>query len=173
MKEIQRFTGYDLFTFVLLLSAVVAVVGSILFNQSMDRDRLRARHKAEGMAHQLLDGGVKFIQVRRTKNRLERTQRGPASSGHQPSHIANNPFGIQGEIGKDPWGNPYRYRFVENEQGQLVSVVVWSDGPNRSSDTDPHRLIQRLAKDALKSPQTLFEQDDIGHSVYVDPKKRL
>ena len=33
-------------------------------------------------------------------------------------------------IGKDPWGRPFQYRFVEGKSGQFEFLIVWSSGPD-------------------------------------------
>lgn len=60
-----------------------------------------------------------------------------------------------GQMGSDPWGNPYLYRF-ENK-GDSKIVVVWSKGPNGVNDS-----AEGLADQSLFSINPQFKADDLG-----------
>jgi type II secretory pathway pseudopilin PulG len=55
----------------------------------------------------------------------------PASSSRSP---ASAQPAVAGSIGKDPWGQPYRYKILSSS-GSELKLQVWSAGPNKRFET--------------------------------------
>lgn len=59
------------------------------------------------------------------------SSRGPASVSAETQ--------ITGSMGKDPWGNPFRYvrKTIRENSNLKTQIIVWSAGPNGVFDYDP------------------------------------
>lgn len=101
----------------------------------------KAMRRAEGLAYQLMD----------IHKASQKDSRAPASSSNE------------GQIGSDPWGQPYRYRVLNHaaksadKKAQDYSLVVWSGGPNKKADTKEENLDSD--RDDFSAQ---FEGDDVG-----------
>ena len=80
-----------------------------LYQQSFQR--------AESLAYQLLQ-----IHTEYQKN-ISNPNRGPAS---EASSVDWSQWRAEGEIGRDPWGDPYSYRLIRSDSGSLQMIQVWS-----------------------------------------------
>lgn len=132
----QSFRTLDLLALVGLVGTVGTIFGAIIAQSFHDSRPTRAQITAEAVARQ--------IQTRHKQgSSLPSGSRSPAST--------NSVAFVEGKMGKDPWGRPFRYR-VSRSDGATngkARVYVWSDGPNGKSDFDEGN--QR------------FAGDDVGH----------
>lgn len=93
-----------------------------------------ARNRAEVLAYQVL-------QLRREAQKTENainnySGRGPASVLKEE---VVQKFSDKGEIGQDPWGNPYRYQII-NERG-VQRVEVWSNSNSAGQQANPIKVV--------------------------------
>lgn len=58
---------------------------------------------------------------------------------------------------RDPWGQPYRAKFLKNPYGIPTHLVVWSPGPNGQQDT---ASVESSAK--VGAMAVVFDGDDLG-----------
>ena len=97
-----------------------------------------ALQKAEGLAYQILQH-----------------QKAPRRN---LASIINDDFEMteQGHIGLDPWGQPFRFRIM-NEFGTVPQIVVWSFGPNGKFDSSEEEFV------SIQDVSGSFSQgDDLG-----------
>jgi hypothetical protein len=74
--------------------------------------------RAEGLAYQLL-------QIYSEHQKLSSSSRGPASETGD-SGVDWSQWKPEGEIGRDPWGDPYKYQIISSESENLSVIQVWS-----------------------------------------------
>jgi len=145
----QQLSTIDLLVLFLLFGTVTSAFGAILAESFQDNRLSRARSTAEALALQIL-------AQNKTHQTLGVGERGPASvdEAGTPNLL------VSGEIGRDPWGQPFHYRVQPiGVHGHRRRVFVWSDGPNKRSDSD---AVLNLATDSpLPSPLN-YLGDDIG-----------
>lgn len=97
-----------------LLALALAILAN--FIQSPEKElRDKARRKAESLAYQL-------IEIERGP---KAQSRGPASTGPRES---------LGQIGKDPWGQPYEYHVSKQDTDLYLKVI--SRGPDQADSGD-------------------------------------
>lgn len=146
----RRFGTTDLAIVMGLWSAMAVVLGGVLSELTGDTETPRARSQAEAYALQLQQNVDLQRQAQSERSMTVNADRAPASLG---SPISDQ----EGQLGKDPWGQPYRYRVAAN------GVFVWSSGPNGESESDGE--IDRLNSKQTASRNTVafhFQGDDIG-----------
>lgn len=85
---------------------------------NIDRAQREARHLAFEMLH---DDHFQKLRLGSYKMPSTEGERSIASLQKQDSW--------SGEVGSDPWGRPYKFRFLRNEKGMPVQLAVWSQGP--------------------------------------------
>ncbi|MEO0337163.1 MAG: hypothetical protein AAF202_12265, partial [Pseudomonadota bacterium] len=68
-------------------------------------------------------------------------------------------LGPQGIIGKDPWGQPFHYKFIADEKGKDELLMVWSAGPDGKIAKQYEGLGFKQAKNLQRH---LENSDDIG-----------
>ena len=89
--------------------------------------------------------------------------------------------GSSGEVGTDPWGSPYRVKYLSNADGRSTHIVVWSHGPNSVADTAEENIAAIAQKVAdldaeFKSETAILERsldpqtEELG-KVSLKPKK--
>lgn len=150
----QPLRSFDLVVSVFLVVVVLGISTVIITREMRDIDHAIGLEEAESLAFQLINGG--FAGPRQEL-------REPASinnSSSEPGHSLGL-FRSTGEIGKDPWGNAFRYRVLRDKLGVFTHVVVWSDGPNGESETSGGAFANEFQVADLN-----FTGDDFG---YVHP----
>jgi hypothetical protein len=91
-----------------------------------------AQEQAERIAFSLLqDGGqkIRMATIESPSRALKQGERNIASI----TSTLTTPVEWSGKLGKDPWGNPFHFRFLKNKLGAPVQIVVWSDGPSKKA----------------------------------------
>ncbi|HEX4923026.1 MAG TPA: hypothetical protein VFV50_03035 [Bdellovibrionales bacterium] len=58
---------------------------------------------------------------------------------------------------RDPWGQPYKAKFLRNPYGIPTHLVIWSPGPNGHHDT---ASVESSAK--VGAMAVVFDGDDLG-----------
>lgn len=108
-----------------------------------------AKNEAEKLAWQLEIGG--FVTPGWRK---------PATGGEQLQEVPFEPepgiFPVHGEIGRDPWGQAFRYSLVRDSQGTPEYLLVWSAGPNQKYES----VSSRISFSTQGTPK--FQGDDLG-----------
>ena len=122
--EKQQFKTSDLALVLGVIALMASMVAIILGKSDSQSPSERAVRMAENISSQLLSLSPEKIQNQNV-NRSE--LRPPASVSSEKKLL---PFGSEGKIGQDPWGNPFRYRFIEKSEGQWSHLVLVSLGPD-------------------------------------------
>lgn len=157
------FGTFDLVAMMALGSAVVLICGTIVGAALQDDRPKRAQLGAEALAHQMIAGGFGPVVPERADEEFvaapKSGDRGPASVGVPTNGNARAFNSLEGVMGRDPWGRPYRYKLLRSSGGQPVRILVWSEGPNERSDTRSSEF-----DIALSTPRgsIRFGGDDIG-----------
>lgn len=125
MKK-QELKTSDFITLCTMFMAIVLVCALIVGNTSPDSPRKLATRSAENISAQLLNLKLKNLQKSGGSGTRGIASREGKFDGN-PTKIALGPEGL---IGKDPWGRPFQYRFVEGDSGQFEFLIVWSPGPD-------------------------------------------
>lgn len=162
-KQNRAFGTFDLVAMIALGSAVLVICGTIVQEMLQDDRPDRARMGAEAIAHQMVAGGfaeaVAGVSDAKPEAIAEHGSRGPASLGSAAIDNAPTLNLVEGSLGKDPWGRPYRYKLLRSNEGNAVRILVWSEGPNEVSDTEFMEVDVALSapKEKIK-----FGGDDVG-----------
>ncbi len=157
----RSFKTIDLLWVFLLVGVVGTISGAILAEALQDESPRHARQSAEVIA-----GQIRLM-------RLAENQANPSQSvsshadlgGRSPASVAtpssDTEIATSGVMGHDPWGRPFRYLVVRMGQsgaGLRARIIVWSDGPNGRTESDPETIVERGV-----SGQSVFHGDDIGY----------
>lgn len=115
----QVFTSFDFFT-VVVSFAVILGVSTPIIKQNLQTGNVElAQKEAHFLAYTLLKSKEPST-LRTASETRHHSERSIASIEKEGTW--------EGETGKDPWGNPYHFRFLRNAQGAPAYLVVWSDG---------------------------------------------
>lgn len=159
MKK-QDLKTIDISIVLILLALSMTLSWKLVSAGEGNPDIRKAQNDTKGLSLQLLSGGLGTLheeEVRQT--------RGPASATSEIAFKRSlDLFGKTGKLGLDPWGQPYRYSFVEEatESGQNATVVlVWSDGPNGKSETD-YDSMEQIKITKYSNLSKIFQGDDVG-----------
>lgn len=166
MKEFQEFRTRDAISVIGSIVLVISLVGSILANENAPLLSERVQKQAQAIAQQL---AAKGIASKPNKSPLRRTASISAKAGQQKSTVSTRlVFGSEGRISEDPWGNPYSFRFFQADSGEVVAVLVWSEGANRFKDT-PEESLEGIVQAAEKSLRAgdVLRGDDLGFLQWV------
>jgi hypothetical protein len=104
-----------LFMLALLLATGLAL--RPLWSPQENEKISQAKARAESLGYQLL-------QMQANLNQPTAGSRGPASVANEAS--SGLIFKDEGQIGTDPWGQPYSYRVLKSETDSSQRVEVWS-----------------------------------------------
>jgi len=139
-KKNQQFRTIDFLGLVVSCVAVIAIIAPIV-NQSIGaNENVKAQLEAEDLAQKLIKKDYKTLDV------SEPHVREPASL--MLSRTVSQ---------MDPWGHPYHYKLARNEKGNPAYLIVWSAGPNGSSESDDVEV-----KISSHGPEVSFQGDDVG-----------
>lgn len=93
----------------------------------------RAEQRANTIAQELIEHQFErktFIQDKKNTPGAE-ADRGLASATEEVFEM--NHKVLDGEVGRDPWGNPYGF-FVKGDGKHGSTLYIWSNGPNEKPD---------------------------------------
>ena len=141
----QIFTPIDAVAVLALMAVVFWSVGTILSNSVIENGVSHAKLDTESLSAQLSFEGVKILPVKGVQRKL-------ASKTSQKSTI-----GFVGTIGRDPWGEAYNYRIIEMEKSPII--LVWSNGPDKISNTNFEKILDLKSRAAGKH---FSHNDDIA-----------
>lgn len=122
--ENQSFKTMDVLYVFSVMVAVGALVFSLFTQSQAQKPEDQVRRIAENISSQLIALNPSRQQETNTTNLG--TSRNPASVGGRSAHK----LGPEGLIGEDPWGRPFRYKFVESATAGWSHLIVWSGGPD-------------------------------------------
>lgn len=142
----QQFRTVDFLAFVVLIATVGSSIGAVIAETFQDDSLPRAKAMAESFARQLEYQRLAAISTQM------RSAREPASEIPQIHMLTD------GEIGRDPWGNPYHYRVLEPNGDEAHKIFVWSSGPNGRSESN-----DKIVKGFGGESQSPFGGDDLGY----------
>ncbi len=146
LKQNQGLSTFD-FLVMFVSLAVVLVICIPILQKNMEGGNIdKAKQEAERLALGLIqDGGVSLRLA--SQNKTD-TSRSIASVGKEITWSGN--------LGKDPWGQPFQYRFLKNKNGAPVQIVVWSSGPGKVNQAP------RVSVSAVSGVEELqFDQTDV------------
>jgi hypothetical protein len=151
----QELKTLDMMILFFLLVALLGFAAHVVIRGQQDSLALKAKRSAENISAQLLSMRLKNLQSETVES-----YRDLASQGVPPNAKKTKAeLGSQGIIGKDPWGQPFHYRFVANEKGSREVLMVWSAGP----DGELAKQYQNLGFQQLSKLDGHFvESDDVG-----------
>lgn len=138
----------------MLLMALIVVVGvistAIVARRSSHSEEERAFRLAENISLQLMNLSVSKFQQKTEKNyRGLASLQGPDGEASRAGSDGTKSLGSEGTIGRDPWGNPFRYKFVENGEGEWSYLIIWSSGPDSKMEIQMEDWTFEKAKSQL------------------------
>jgi hypothetical protein len=156
--ENQTFKTLDVLFVFAVMVGIGFLVTSIVSQSQTQSPEDQARRMAENISAQLMN--LSPSQLKLQDSAVGAGSRGPASVGPTPGA---HKLGPEGQIGVDPWGRPFHYRFVEDPKGAWSHLVVWSRGP----DAQFSRALAEWSHDVLVARriygvQTVQLGDDVG-----------
>jgi hypothetical protein len=134
--------GFSTFDFLTMMASLVVIVGisAPILKKNLETGNIeKAQVDARKIASELLySKDTEHLRLASGSAKPEASGRGVASVGLVAK---NDEANWAGSIGKDPWGNPYHFKFLRNENGMPVEVKVWSEGPEmQGTDTVEARV---------------------------------
>jgi hypothetical protein len=154
-KKKQGFTTFDTVMVLALGLTALGISTSIITDSLRDDRSERAKYGAEALAHQIASGGL--AEIKNNAKPESSTNRGPASV--EISAEASLLDLYEGELGKDPWGQPYHYKLVRSTAGRALRIVVWSDGADKKAD---NALSDNDIALNIRPERVHFNGDDVG-----------
>ena len=141
----QEVRSFGVISLLLLLVAGVVICYPV-WNGRLSALQDRSLHRAESLAYQILES-------------RQSSSRAPANA----SEVSLNHLALdQGQIGQDPWGRPYNFKFMKIPQIHQVRILVWSLGPNGIPETS-----ETLFDSNRDEESPNFSGDDLGIMVSV------
>lgn len=159
--------------FIMFALALIAAFGVAIFVMGPDAEdsmnlSYRAQKRAELLGHMLIEQDFKR-EVYVPKSTLQDRGLASQNEGSKGSSdtISASPIdaapdtelttvqAYKGEVGFDPWGNPFQYE-LQGTNSKGAKLYLWSYGPNGTLDTD----LAQLAKGIVSG-------DDIATEVIV------
>lgn len=148
-KQNQGFSTFDFLTMTASV-AIIFFVSTPIIKKNLEVGNIdKAQRDARTLAFELLHND-KYQNLRLA------SAVAPASSRSRGiASVSATDSVWTGEAGKDPWGNPYRFRFLRNDKGMPVEIVVWSHGPEKKHLSDV-KVIQTNGMERLQ-----LDPDDV------------
>jgi hypothetical protein len=165
MKNEQNhgLSTFDFITMVFSFVVIICVTSPILTKNIQSKNIELAQREASHIAKSLSD-----MNVLHTIGLLDtQKKRGVASVDLES---AQSPIDLQvikrgtwdGVASRDPWGAPYHYLFMRDVQGRPSQIIVWSEGPNHTDDSNvPANFSTTQVEPGI------FKGDDLGSVVPV------
>jgi len=145
-QQTKQFRTLDLIVLVVLCGSVSTLTGALLAHSLEDNRPHRAKSGAEALAYQLNHKGESLHS--------SLTETSASSGGRAPASASISTRLTEGDIGKDPWGRRFHYALKSAPGASKRLVIVWSDGPDGVSQTDPNEL--------SSAQPSAFRGDDTG-----------
>ncbi|PIU00329.1 MAG: hypothetical protein COT74_05205 [Bdellovibrionales bacterium CG10_big_fil_rev_8_21_14_0_10_45_34] len=149
------FSSFDFFSVLGAILLVVAISVPIVQKKITGNEIKKARVIAEGMADEVLR---KHAPLQAPWQKQKGANRSIASLAGGASSMAM-PLAEDGSIGRDPWGQPYKFAWIRNAYGIPTHMLVWSAGPNGQFET-PRSAISGVERGLV---EVGFARDDLGY----------
>ena len=140
----------------MFLPLAVAIIAWVLTNNFSNQSVKQAQLDTESLTAQILMGGLKSLP--NDENNAQ--GRGIASVGGAKF---TSKIGLEGQLGKDPWSNPYRYKLLKNQSGEYSHIIVWSLGPNQQDESSSEGSLSEASPDHPPREHFFIKGDDIGY----------
>lgn len=102
--------------------------------------------------------GTQVVAIYRDASRMEpENERSPASIAKGGLRGLKEEFRSTGTTGKDPWGTPFQYRLISEDDSGNVRILVWSAGPNKKIES-----FELLDEGKEIKYQPVYSGDDLG-----------
>ncbi|MFP5518272.1 MAG: hypothetical protein ACLGGX_00080 [Bdellovibrionia bacterium] len=148
-QQNQEVRASGVFLTSLLVAACAFVLKSPWSGNSQQLEAEKALQKAQVVGYQI-------VQLYREATPMS----GEISSNSRMPASANSlELRLLGTMSTDPWGQPYRYRFIK-ESDEKLKVIVWSAGPNQKIETN-----ELEKEESLILEQPKYEGDDLGITI--------
>lgn len=149
-KSNQAFTTFDFIVTSVSVAIIVLVSGPIISKNLESGNIEKAQKETHDLAFELLNSADnKALRLASAPVSMAKGSRGIASVG-------DNSW--SGSAKKDPWGNPYHFRFLRNSKGMPVELVVWSEGPDKKTPPE----VKVSSRDGAERVD--FAPDDVAAS---------
>ncbi|MCH2534186.1 MAG: type II secretion system protein GspG [Bdellovibrionales bacterium] len=137
---------YMFFSIALLFTFMASAVSDTFNSNQVDQ----ARIDVENLVLQIQSSGLKKFLPNKTSDRSL------ASVSEKTKIEYSSKIGDEGQLGKDPWGQPYFYKLVKDDSGHVSKLLVISSGPDLKLSTSID------FRDIQKAAEMRFIGDDIG-----------
>ena len=150
-KSNQAFTTFDFIVTSVSVAIIVLVSGPIISKNLESGNIEKAQKEAHDLAFELLNSpDATALRLASAPVSMKKDTRNIAS--------VDDNSAWSGSAKKDPWGNPYHFRFLRNAKGMPVELVVWSEGPDkktppqvRTSSLDGAERVELAPDDVVSS----------------------
>lgn len=155
--EKQQFKPLDLIFLLFITTVVCGICLSLYIKHEPRTPHENAFRMAENISAQLLN--INLYQLQSLQKPMGSHSRHPSS---KENSVNKKRLGLEGRIGRDPWGNSFEYRFVEASDGKISHLLVISKGPDAKLVEPISSWTTRLLMQH-HSPQAAFQSgDDVG-----------
>jgi hypothetical protein len=156
-QSARQFRTSDFVMLVLLTGVVISIISAMLARGLKDSRPDQALLVARALAHQIGEQSRIWSSgsVQDVSNRDNSVH---GSSNREPASTVEGSGAqlTEGELGRDPWGHPYRYFVGQSNEGlKQQAIFVWSPGPDGKSDSNPQAVL-------MSQQQFRFSGDDLG-----------
>lgn len=151
-KEKQQFRSSGLLSLLGLIVLSLTIIATPWNRHIEDSKTQIALQKAEVVGYQVVQVYREAIKVSLSSDKESGRQ--PASA--HPMELVEN-LRNTGTVGKDPWGQPYRYRILPPKNSNALKILVWSTGPNKKVESVE---LTDEQKNVLGQPS--YSGDDLG-----------
>ena len=158
IKKKQIVRGSDAFSVLGVLCLVCYVFVYILANNTGDKELEAAKLNMESLSAQIMAAGMKSLPSQGIGRGIASLE---GSSGENPVKWVHDwdQVGVEGKIGKDPWGQPFHYLVVKEDEKTAKYIVIISSGPNGELETPVEALDLLNASAGLRLS---YVGDDFG-----------
>lgn len=154
IQENQPFTSKDVISVFASLALLLLVAVNSFSHAFADYKGNGAQREMAKLSLQLMSHSEDFQPGKAIDPSAE--LRGPAST--EPQGVIDS-LGLEGKIGKDPWGEPYQYRIFE-KASKVYAVVIWSNGPNSTQELSEKSFLRTKSGRVFR---VLRAGDDLSH----------
>ena len=151
-EQKQEFKSSGVLTLLGLVGFSAIIIAAPWNRPYQDSQVDAALQKAEVVGYQV----VQIYREAAKTSALSADSQGRTPASVNPENGLDN-LRTTGTMGNDPWGRPYHYRILSAEKSKPMRILVWSDGPNKKSETPD---LDNEAKKIVGQPA--FNGDDIG-----------
>ncbi len=134
-KQYQDLKSFDLLFIIGLLWCSALLAFHVVSGLTSDKAIEKARLKAESLGHQVIQIQTQNYRTDIQNSRKAET-RGTASVAMSPTLSPG--IKLEGDIGEDPWNNPFHFKILISEDTGKAYLYIWSFGPDSQDETGAH-----------------------------------